>query len=208
MEGSEAGGRTMMVVLDDVIWLTKQAKFAGISAATARCLAEPVRPFAVLLVAHFRDCLEGLQTVVDHAGFDQRSVIVAAADRLKGRSASVVGSDESHTIEIVVAERHPLETHDTAIAEFAQRLPCRCRLVHHVSLEDPLMRVFAGEWVQNVLRQLDMNENEAIKSRMVTRRLQVAAQKIERQAVSDLPADSAEEWLQRNCPDTWGKVER
>ena len=48
-------------LLDDQIWLTKQAKFAGISAATARCLAEPVRPFAVLLVAHFPDCLDELQ---------------------------------------------------------------------------------------------------------------------------------------------------
>jgi preprotein translocase subunit SecA len=44
------------------------------------------------------------------------------------------------------------------------------RLVHHVSLEDPMMRMFAGEWVQNVLQRLGMNENEAIESRMVTRR--------------------------------------
>lgn len=57
-------------LLDDVIWLTKQAKFAGISSATARCLAEPARPFAVLLVAHFRDCLEELQAVVEQGGFD------------------------------------------------------------------------------------------------------------------------------------------
>ena len=37
--------------------------------------------------------------------------------------------------------------------------------------------------------------------------LEAAAQKIERQAVSDLPADSADEWLERNCPDLWRKVE-
>jgi hypothetical protein len=40
-----------------------------------------------------------------------------------------------------------------------------------------------------------MNENQAIESRMVTRRIQSAAQKIESQATSDLAADSAEEWL-------------
>lgn len=200
--------KTNVDLLDEVIWLTKQAKFAGISAATARCLAEPVRPLAVLLVAHFRDCLEELRAVVEQGGFDPKSVIAATAEILTGRSAPRLGSDESQTIEIIVAERHPLQAHDATIVEFAQSLPCRCRLVHHVSLEDPIMRIFAGEWVQNVLQRLGMKENEAIESRMVTRRIQAAAQKIENQAVSDLPADSAEEWLQRNCPEVWRKVEK
>ncbi|MCY2988875.1 MAG: hypothetical protein NTY19_13550 [Planctomycetota bacterium] len=195
-------------LLDDLIWLTKHAKFTGISAATARCLNEPARPFAVLLVAHFQDCLEQLQTIIQQGGFDQRSVIAATAENLTGRSAPRLGSDDSQIIEIIVAERHPLQAHDTAVAEFAESLPCRCRLVHHVSLEDPLMRMFAGEWVQSVLKQLGIKENEAIESRMVTRRLQQAAQRIERQAVSDLPADSAGEWLERNCPDLWRTAQR
>ncbi len=200
--------KTNVEVMDDVIWLTKQAKFAGISAATARCFARRTRPLAVLLVAHFRDCLEQLQAIVQQGGFDPKSVIVATAEILKGRSAPRLGSDDSQTIEIIVAERHPLQSHDAAVAEFAQSLPCRCRLVHHVSLEDPSMRMFAGDWVQNVLQRLGMNENEAIESRMVGRRIQQAAQKIEAQVVSDLPADSAEEWLQRNCPEVWRKVEK
>jgi hypothetical protein len=193
-------------LLDDVIWLTKQAKYDGISASIARCLAEPARPFAVLLVAHFRDCLEQVQAIVQQGGFD--NVIVATAENLTGRSAPRLGSDDSQTVVIIVAERHPLQCHDAAISEFAQSLPCHCRLVHHVSLEDPLMRMFAGEWVQNVLQRLGMNESEAIESRMVTRRIQAAAQKIESQAVSDMAADSAEEWLERNCPDLWRKVQR
>ena len=195
-------------LLGDQIWLTKQAKFAGISVATARCLAEPVRPFAVLLVAHFWDCLGELRAVVEQGGFDQQSVMTTTAEHLQGRSAPVVACDDSRTIEIIVGERHPLQSHDATIAEFAQSLPCRSRLIHNVSLEDPLLRVFAGEWVQNVLQRLGMNENEAIQSQMVTRRLQAAAQKIEQQAVSDLPAESAEEWLERNCPDLWRKVQR
>jgi len=62
--------KTNVDLQDDVIWLTKQAKLAGISASIGRCLAEPARPFAVLLVAHFRDCLEQLQTIVEQGGFD------------------------------------------------------------------------------------------------------------------------------------------
>jgi len=65
-------------------------------------------------------------------------------------------------------------------------------------LEDPLMRVFAGEWVQNMLRQLGMSEDAAIESRMVARRVKQAQKKIERQVTGDSPAESAEQWLERN----------
>ena len=36
-----------------------------------------------------------------------------------------------------------------------------------LSLEDDLMRIFAGEWVKNMLTRLGMQEGEAIESRMV-----------------------------------------
>jgi hypothetical protein len=186
--------------LDDMIWLTKQAKFAGISEATAQSLAEPERPFAVLLVAMFQDCLAELQAIVERNRFDQKKVITTLAEQLSGRAMSTASPDDSQTIVIIVAERHPIQAHNAAIAEFARTLPCRCQLVHHVSLEDPLMKMFAGEWVQNLLQQMGMKEDEAIESQMVARRIQQAAQKIERQAVSDLRANSAEEWMQLNCP--------
>ena len=57
-------------------------------------------------------------------------------------SGTIVIGD-SQTVAVIVAERHPLQPHDAADTEFAQSLPCRYRLVHHVSLEDPLMRMFA-----------------------------------------------------------------
>jgi preprotein translocase subunit SecA len=49
----------------------------------------------------------------------------------------------------------------------------------NLSLEDDLMRIFAGEWVKNVLTRLGMKEGEAIESRMVTRRIEGAQKKVE-----------------------------
>jgi preprotein translocase subunit SecA len=49
----------------------------------------------------------------------------------------------------------------------------------YLSLEDDLMRIFAGEWVKNVLTRLGMKEGEAIESRMVTRRIEGAQKKVE-----------------------------
>src|SRR5229473_2270496 len=46
-------------------------------------------------------------------------------------------------------------------------------------LEDDLMRIFAGEWVKNILTRLGMQEGEAIESRMVSRRVEGAQKKVE-----------------------------
>ena len=48
-----------------------------------------------------------------------------------------------------------------------------------LSLEDDLMRIFAGEWVKNMLTRLGMQDGEAIESRMVTRRIEGAQKKVE-----------------------------
>ncbi|MCY2993901.1 MAG: SEC-C metal-binding domain-containing protein [Planctomycetota bacterium] len=49
----------------------------------------------------------------------------------------------------------------------------------YLSLEDDLMRIFAGEWVRKILESLGMKEGEAIESRMVTRRIEAAQKKVE-----------------------------
>jgi hypothetical protein len=156
----------------------------------------------------FQDCLAELQVIVEQNRFDQKKVITTLAEQLSGRAMSTASPDDSQSIMIIVAERHPIQAHHAAIAEFAQSLPCRCQLVHHISLEDPLLQMFASEWVQGILQRLGMQEDEAIESRMVARRIQDAAQEIERQAVSDLRANSAEEWMQLNCPKLWRNDQR
>ncbi|MDO5552951.1 MAG: SEC-C metal-binding domain-containing protein [Planctomycetia bacterium] len=49
----------------------------------------------------------------------------------------------------------------------------------YLSLEDDLVRIFAGDWVKNILTRLGMEEGQAIESRMVTRRIEGAQKKIE-----------------------------
>ena len=70
----------------------------------------------------------------------------------------------------------------------------------HLSLKDPLMRVFAGEWVEGVLSRLGMEESKPIQSRMIARRIRVAQAQFARQVDADQPADSPEKWLRLNVP--------
>jgi hypothetical protein len=179
------------------IWLTHDAKIAGIQKEVAQAIGNPAAPGAVIVVAHFNDCLEQLQAAVD--GFDKDRVFVTSADLLVGRTPTDFAADESNCIVIIVGERHPLLSHDDVVLEFARSQPGRCLIVYHLSMEDPLMKPFAGEWVERVLRGLGMKEDEPIESRMVSRRIETELKKIATNAAGDAPANSAEEWMERNC---------
>jgi preprotein translocase subunit SecA len=51
----------------------------------------------------------------------------------------------------------------------------------YLSLEDDLMRIFAKEWVSNLLQRLGMEEGIPIESRLITRRIATAQQAVEAQ---------------------------
>jgi hypothetical protein len=188
-----------VTVLNDVIWLTKPAKLNGIRRAVAHRLAEQTGPVAIILVAHFPDCRAELQEIAEQIG-PSDSITVASAAALKRETASVRSFDQSLVVDILAAERHPLPSHDEGVLNFARALPCQCRLVHHLSLEDPTIRAISGEWVDTILKSLGMAEDEAIESKMVARRIRVAQEKLGSRCFTDYEADSAQEWLERNCP--------
>ncbi len=51
----------------------------------------------------------------------------------------------------------------------------------YLSLEDDLMRIFAREWVSNLLQRLGMEEGIPIESRLITRRIEAAQKAVESQ---------------------------
>jgi len=59
--------------------------------------------------------------------------------------------------------------------------------------------------VENVLGKLGMAEDEAIESKMVARRIRGTQQEIERKAFGSFDAESAAQWLEKNCPNLANK---
>ena len=190
--------RSNVEVVPDHIWMTTDAKFAGLAKELEeRTDSDTV---AILIVAHFPDVLARLEELANQQSVDV-PVRAVLAGNLHADLATSLNLDESAIIDVIVGERHPLPSVDDRLEEFAAELPCRCRFSHHVSLEDPMMKIFAGEWVQEILRKLGMSEDEAIVSQMVSRRIRQAQLKIEGNTFGSLNADSAAEWLETNCPE-------
>ncbi len=94
--------------------------------------------------------------------------------RAEGREVAALGG-----LHIIGTERHESRRIDNQLRGRAGRQGDPGSSRFFLSLEDDLMRKFAGEWVSAVLTRLGMQEGEAIESKMVSRRIEGAQKKVE-----------------------------
>lgn len=197
------------VAESDRIWLSATAKLAGLAAEVSRA-GTPI-----LVVAHFPATLRDVEQALVAVGLPGERVDgpLASADlmgRLNGPARALLARSDQlrpadppedvagDPVRILVAERHFLKSHDDTVVRFADGLGRPAGVTFFLSLDEPLMKQFAGNWVSDVLRRLGLKEGEAIESPMVQRRVRAVQMRMAVQARGDDPADSAEEWLERN----------
>jgi preprotein translocase subunit SecA len=92
----------------------------------------------------------------------------------EGRAVADMGG-----LHIVGTERHEARRIDNQLRGRAGRQGDPGSSRFYLSLQDDLMRIFAGEWVASILSRLGMEEGQAIESRMVSRRIESAQKKVE-----------------------------
>ena len=84
-------------------------------------------------------------------------------------------------LHIFGTERHEARRIDNQLRGRAGRQGDPGSSRFYLSLEDDLMRIFAKEWVSNMLQRLGMEEGVPIESRMMTRRIEAAQKAVEGQ---------------------------
>lgn len=174
------------------VWLTKDVKYAAIKRRAAIALANGKDRSVVAIVAQFPDCLGGLKDV---AFEDERFFIAPAKDLSQLFDWLPIETEE---LLLIVAEMHPLRSHDARLTEIASDRFSAPNVEFHVSLEDAVMRVKGGDWVAKALRLLGMHEHEAIQSPTVTKQIRKLQDWIGNHSSGDSSAASAQEWLDRN----------
>lgn len=196
--GTIFGGKrqSSVQVLDDRIWMTQNAKLSGIK----QQIRQSSDSAAILLVAHFEETLQQLRSMIADY-HTATSVQLILAEDLESDTARL-NPEENSVIDLIVAERHPLKSADDALLLIAEGMPCRFRVTYHVSLEDPLFKLFLSGSLKNLLEQLGMKEDEPIESPMVSRSVKKAQQRVEKQAFGNSRAKSAAEWLEMNMPNS------
>ncbi|MEW4531162.1 preprotein translocase subunit SecA [Maioricimonas sp. JC845] len=94
--------------------------------------------------------------------------------KVEGRKVAEVGG-----LHVIGTERHDARRIDLQLRGRAGRQGDPGSSRFFLSLEDDLMRIFAGETVKNILTRLGMQEGEAIESGMVTRQIEKAQRRVE-----------------------------
>jgi preprotein translocase subunit SecA len=207
-------GKKSNITAADRIWLTKAARYRGLCRELAEHLAS-AQPS--LLLAHFPATLTELQQELSRQGIPHRLVDHSLSAQEVNGWAGPLGfvhlglarqlqpdpfpsqrAEGEGLIQIFVAERHFLRECDDVITSFAAGLGKPCHVTYHTSLEDPLMKVFAGDWVKKTLQHLGMDESAPIESPMVARQVRVAQEKFAAQSRRHYEANSAGEWLKFN----------
>jgi preprotein translocase subunit SecA len=84
-------------------------------------------------------------------------------------------------LHIFGTERHEARRIDNQLRGRAGRQGDPGSSRFYLSLEDDLMRIFAKEWVSNLLQRLGMEEGIPIESRLITRRIESAQKAVEAQ---------------------------
>ncbi len=105
--------------------------------------------------------------------------LVAEVQRREDMKAEGEEVKQLGGLHIIGTERHEARRIDLQLRGRCGRQGDPGSSRFYLSLEDDLMRIFAGEWVKNLLTRLGMQEGEAIESRMVSRRIEGAQKKVE-----------------------------
>lgn len=102
------------------------------------------------------------------------------------------------SLAMILVERHPHLKHDQRIESFARSLNANVEFGYFNALDDVVLAQVMSPTTMTVLHQLGLNDHELITSVMISRRLTKVLRRAAEQYPSDLPADSASEWLKLN----------
>ncbi|MBD1585640.1 preprotein translocase subunit SecA [Pseudomonas typographi] len=148
----------------------------------AEIIAQAGRPGALTIATNMAgrgtDILLGGNWEVEVAALDDPSAEQVAQIKAEWqkRHQQVL---EAGGLHVIASERHESRRIDNQLRGRAGRQGDAGSSRFYLSLEDPLMRIFASDRVKNFMKALGMQSGEAIEHRMVTNAIEKAQRKVE-----------------------------
>ena len=148
----------------------------------AQIIAQAGRPGAVTIATNMAgrgtDIVLGgnWEAELRDMGEPSEEQVASARQEWEQRHATVL---EAGGLHIIGTERHESRRIDNQLRGRAGRQGDPGLSRFYLSLEDPLMRLFASDRVKNMMRALGMKDGEAIEHRMVSNAIEKAQRKVE-----------------------------
>lgn len=145
--------------------------------------------------------------VMDHADWSTHRLWLSLADPLREMRPPETFLRDRQAVErgfrlnFMVLQRHPLASEDQRLMAVLKQLPGPVRCGWFQSLDHPLLAIGVPPMLMEVLGQMGMHNHSLVSSRMLARRVEVTQRRVAAVVKQPYePADSADEWLQRNLP--------
>ena len=185
---AQAGSKGMVTIATNMagrgtdILLGGNPEFMAKQECVKKGIAQPLRAAQGKIEAEVDD---PNRTVWYYAG-NEYAVPTDQWNEIFARYKAITDREHQEVIEagglhIFGTERHEARRIDNQLRGRAGRQGDPGSSRFYLSLEDDLMRIFAKEWVSNLLQRLGMEEGIPIESRMITRRIESAQKAVEGQ---------------------------
>jgi preprotein translocase subunit SecA len=185
---AQAGRKGMVTIATNMagrgtdILLGGNAEFMAKQECVKKGIAQPIRAAQGKIEADVND---PNRTVWYYAG-NEYAVPTDQWNEIFARYKADTDREHREVIEagglhIFGTERHEARRIDNQLRGRAGRQGDPGSSRFYLSLEDDLMRIFAKEWISNLLQRLGMEEGVPIESRMITRRIEGAQKAVEGQ---------------------------
>ncbi len=202
--------------VSDAIWLTRSAQWHGIQEELREAL---ITGASVLVFAHFQSALDDLQrllasNMLQHEVLDARVDLSAFVSRMTYRSRPIIylalseGLEASYAepfiqtahmpLAVFVIDHYPLEDRDRRILSFARARGVDRGVRFHSSLDDPLLKLFAGENVADFIQRHSRDERKPVEAMTLVSSIRAAQRKIFNQTPGTRKARSVEDWFRHN----------
>ena len=197
---------------EDKVWFDEARKFEHI--CTDIFEAQEKRR-SVLVLSHFESTLASLSSALRQKGIlHERFSSLNPAELCRSAPGKVwfgsaaafhvtnelMSPGEGSSLEIIVAEHHPIHSRDKSVVDAAAKLSCNAQLCFYFSLEDPVMKHFGAETIKALFERLGIDKNECISHHLINAAIRNAQEKIETQVGKDVATYSAEDWFKYNLP--------
>jgi preprotein translocase subunit SecA len=130
----------------------------------------------IVLGGNIEKSLEAIETdaTLDEAGKAERVQTLRGQWKIDHEAVKALGG-----LRIIATERHESRRIDNQLRGRSGRQGDPGSSRFYLSLDDALMRIFAGDRVKSIMERLNMPEGEAIEAGMVTRSIESAQRKVE-----------------------------
>ncbi len=205
----------------DRVWSASPAKFLDLVEQVRESHSRGEFP---LTIFHFRDAGKAAAAALSGAGIRLQPItdfaqLPVEASRMGSSEATALMCSETipfsvrqeasqprkhpelPPIAIHLVGHHPAPERDHDVLNLDRALHHPMTFTSYVALDEPWLRPFGIERVRKMMTILGLDENSLIESQQVSASLRSAQKRLGKHVHRELPAESCEEWMQKNLPE-------